>query len=127
MCKMRKVISFIVCVLVAVTAMAFDFTGKTFRGSTTMNGKKVTITYKFKANHRMSGTVAIAGSPSETDSGMQWEVSGDYLNFYDSTGDYSYMKIEEENGKIILIAYNSQGDPAMTFRQVVNTGSKKKK
>lgn len=124
---MRKLISFIVCVFVAITAMAFDFTGKTFRGSTTMNGKKVTITYKFKANHRMSGTLSMAGSPSETDSGMQWEVSGDYLNFYDSTGDYSYMKLEEENGEIILIAFDSYGNPAMTFRQVTSTGSKKKK
>lgn len=92
-----------------------------------MNGKKVTITYKFKANHRMSGTLSMAGSPSETDSGMQWEVSGDYVNFYDSTGDYSYMKLEEENGEIILIAFDSYGNPAMTFRKVTSTGSKKKK
>lgn len=117
-------------VVVAVAAFAFDFTGKTFRGETTMDGVKVTITYRFKAGNRLSGTLAIQGRKPQTDNGMIWEVSGDYINIFDSTGDMSYMQISgAEYGNPVLTAFDSYGREVMTFYQVKSAapaGKKKK-
>ena len=123
---MKRMLVTLFSVMMAVAAFAFDFTGKTFRGTSSMNGTKVTITYRFKANNRMSGTIAIQGQKPDTDSGMHWEISGDYMNIYDSTGDMSYMEISEPEGKPVLIAFDSNGREAMVFRQVTSSSSSKK-
>ena len=123
---MKRMLVTLFSVMMAVAAFAFDFTGKTFRGTSSMNGTKVTITYRFKANNRMSGTIAIQGQKPDTDSGMHWEISGDYMNIYDSTGDMSYMEISESEGKPVLIAFDSNGREAMVFRQETSSSSSKK-
>ncbi|MDE6193957.1 MAG: hypothetical protein K2M83_08245 [Muribaculaceae bacterium] len=123
---MKRLIFLLMSVVVAVAAFAFDFTGKTFRGNGSMGGTKVTVTYRFKANNRMTGTIAIQGQKPDTDSGMHWEISGDYMNIYDSTGDRSYMEISESDGKPILIAFDSYGNEAMVFKQVQASPASKK-
>lgn len=127
---MKRFVAMLASVVVAVAAFAFDFTGKTFRGETTMDGVKVTITYRFKAGNRLSGTLAIQGRKPQTDNGMIWEVSGDYINIFDSTGDMSYMQISgAEYGNPVLTAFDSYGREAMTFYQVKSAapaGKKKK-
>lgn len=124
---MRRIISLLLCVFVAVAAFAFDFTGKTFQGSSTVNGTKVTITYRFKANNRMSGTLSFQGQKPNTDNGMHWEISGNYMNIYDSTEDVTYMEISEADGKPVLIAFDSAGRETMIFKQVISKPSSKSK
>lgn len=125
---MRRMLSLFLSVFIAVTALAFDFTGKTFQGSTVIDGAKVTITYRFKANNRMSGTLSMQGQKSESDHGMHWEIAGDYMNIYDSLGDMTYMEISEsEDGKPVLIAFDSYGREAMVFKQVTCTPASKSK
>lgn len=123
---MKRFLLLFFCVAVTTVAFAFEFAGKTFRGTGSMNGTKVSITYTFKANNRLSGTISIAGQKPDTDNGMHWEVSGDYVNIFDSIGDMSYMEISEENGKTVLIAYDSYGNQAMIFRQVTAPAKSKK-
>ncbi len=55
------------------------------------------------------------------------EISGDYMNIYDSTGDVSYMEISEADGKTVLIAFDSAGKEAMIFKQVVSKPASKSK
>ncbi len=116
---------FLMVTFVAVAAYAFDFTGKTFQGSSTVNGTKVTITYRFKANNRMSGTLSFQGQKPETDNGMYWEISGDYMNIFDSTGNMTYMEISEADGKPVLIAFDSAGREAMILKQVTSKSTTK--
>lgn len=122
---MKKFLSFLLSLMVSISAMAFDFTGKTFRGTETVDGAKVTITYRFKANNRASATLAISGQRPYNDN-IYWEVSGGYINIVDSTGDYGYMLIDEEEGKTILIAFDSYGNEAMRFYQVAASQSTSK-
>ncbi len=122
---MKRIAILLFGIFLAISAFAFDFTGKTFRGTTTMNGAKVTITYRFKANNRMSGTLSIQGQKPDVDNGMHWEISGDYMNIYDSTGDVTYMEISEADGKTVLIAFDSAGREAMVFKQVVSKPASK--
>lgn len=91
-----------------------------------MGGTKVTITYRFKANNRMSGTISIQGQKPDTDNGMHWEISGDYMNIYDSTGDMTYMEISEQDGKTVLIAFDSYGEESMVFKQLQTSSTEKK-
>ncbi|MDE5849683.1 MAG: hypothetical protein K2H38_06035 [Muribaculaceae bacterium] len=123
---MKKVLVFLLCVVATIASFAYDFTGKTFRGSGSMGGTKVTITYRFKANNRMSATISIQGQKPESDNGMHWEISGDYMNIYDSTGDMTYMEISEQDGKPVLIAFDSYGNEAMVFKQVQASSTSKK-
>ena len=122
---MKRISFLLLGIVSAICAFAFDFTGKTFRGTSSMGGTKVTITYRFKANNRMSGTLAIQGQKPDNDNGMHWEISGDYMNIYDSNGDRTYMEISEQDGKTVLIAFDSYGNEAMVFKQVVNQASSK--
>ncbi len=122
---MRRILMFLMVTFVAVAAYAFDFTGKTFQGSSTVNGTKVTITYRFKANNRMSGTLSFQGQKPETDNGMYWEISGDYMNIFDSTGNMTYMEISEADGKPVLIAFDSAGREAMILKQVTSKSTTK--
>lgn len=114
---MRRFFMLLMVAFVAVAAFAFDFTGKTFQGTSMVNETKVTITYRFKANNRMSATLSVQGQKPETYSGM-WEISGDYMNIFDSTGDMSYMEISYSDGEPVLIAFDSYGREAMIFKQV---------
>ncbi len=122
---MRRILMFLMVTFVAVAAYGFDFTGKTFQGSSTVNGTKVTITYRFKANNRMSGTLSFQGQKPETDNGMYWEISGDYMNIFDSTGNMTYMEISEADGKPVLIAFDSAGREAMILKQVTSKSTTK--
>lgn len=123
---MKKLLILLLGIFSTVAAYAFDFAGKTFRGTGSMGGTKVTITYRFKANNRMSGTISIQGQKPDTDNGMHWEISGDYLNIYDSTGDMTYMEISEQDGKTVLIAFDSYGKESMVFKQVQASSTAKK-
>ncbi|MDE7351146.1 MAG: hypothetical protein K2N25_08765 [Muribaculaceae bacterium] len=123
---MKKLLCLLFGSFLAISAYAFDFAGKTFRGNGSMGGTKVTITYRFKANNRMSATISIQGQKPESDNGMHWEISGDYMNIYDSTGDMTYMEISEQDGKPVLIAFDSYGNEAMVFKQVQASSTSKK-
>lgn len=124
---MKRIIVLFFSIMAVISAFAFDFTGKTFRGTSSMNGTKVTITYRFKANNRLSSTLSVQGQKPLSDNGMHWEISGDFINIFDSTGDMTYMHISESDGKTVLIAFDSYGKEAMVFKQVPTSSTPKKK
>lgn len=124
--NMKRTVSILASFLLALVAFAYDFTGRTFSGEEIVNGRKVTVTYHFKSNGRLTGAYKVAGQGSNSDNGMLWEVSGDYINYYDSTGDYGYLMIDEEEGEPILIMFDSQHNPCLTLREVKGAPQKSK-
>ena len=62
-----------------------------------------------------------------TDAGMMWEVSGDFINLYDSSGTCSYLAIDEDdNGEITLSMCDDFGNPYITLREVKASAAPKR-
>ena len=123
---MKKFICSFCALLFAASGFAFNFVGKTFRGSAVLDdGSTVTVTYVFKANGRLSCSFTQTGKRTNSSNGLLWEVSGDYINVYEpATGDFTYLRIEEDcddDGDcdgVILVGFDSMGNEAMYFDQV---------
>lgn len=130
---MRKIICLIFAGLMAVSASAFNFVGKTFRGSSELDdGSVATITYVFRANNKLTSTLAQTGKRTQMYSNLMWEVSGEYINIYEpATGGVSYLGIEQDcddHGDcdgVILVGYDSWGNEAMYFDEVKKPAAKK--
>ena len=115
---MKRVIFLLVAIMVSVSAMAFDFAGKTFKAKRSENGITLTVTAKFMSGGRCSMTYTATGMKSQSDPNMYWEEAGDWLNIMDSTGDLSVWSINEDEEGIYLIMYDQSGYPYLEFRQV---------
>ncbi len=126
--NMRKIVSFLCCVVVALSSLAYNFVGKTFRGTGYFDGRKMTMTMNFKANNRMSASYTYGGK-TESDSKMIWEEAGDYLNLYDSTGDYMYVMIDEDEdtGETVLVMFDSSHNPCFVLRPVASSSGSSRK
>ncbi len=126
--SMKKIISILAVLLITITAFAYDFTGKTFRGTAeAYTGKKMTVTAKFRTNSRLTMTTSGGGIKPMTDAGMMWEVSGDFINLYDSSGTCSYLAIDEDdNGEITLSMCDDFGNPYITLREVKASAAPKR-
>lgn len=119
--------------MIMASAYAFNFTGKTFRGSSELaDGTKATVTYVFRANNRLTGTIAQTGKNTKTYTNLYWEVSGGFINIYEpATGDFSYLGIMDDcddDGDcegVILIGYDSWGNESMYFSEVKSAPAKK--
>ena len=112
--------------LLSISAFAFNFIGKTFRGTSVLpNGAKATITFVFRSSNRATSTLSVTGKRAETAS-LLWEESGEYINFYEpSTGDFMAFGVEEDGDGVALIGYDSLGNEAMRLTQVKSTAAKK--
>lgn len=129
---MNRIITLILSLLISFSALAFNFTGKTFRGTNVFpDGSKATITFVFRANNKVSSTLSRTGSRTQSTT-LLWEESGDFINFYDpATGDLMVFGVEDEyddNGNfsgVALIGYDSLGNEAMRLRQVKSSPAKK--
>lgn len=118
----KRLLTLTLALTVATIAMAFNFTGKTFKGTATNdNGSSITITAKFRANNRLTMSYSGKGIKPETDSGMMWEISGDFINIYDSTGDYSYFAIDWDEDGVCLSMCDANGYPYVTLHEVKTT------
>lgn len=116
---MKKFLMLLAAMMVSVAAMAYDFTGKTFRGtSVANNGNKVTVTAKFRANNRLTMSYSGKGYGTNTDSNMYWENVGDYINICDSTGDTNYLVVgTDTDGKVMLQMCDANGHPYVTLKE----------
>ena len=129
---MNRLETVILSMLISVSAFAFNFTGKTFRGTNVFpDGSKATITFVFRGNNKVSSTLSRTGSRTQSTT-LLWEEAGDFINFYEpATGDLMVFGVEDEyddNGNfsgVVLIGYDSLGHEAMRLRQVKSTPAKK--
>ncbi|MBD5230992.1 MAG: hypothetical protein HDS66_02390 [Bacteroidales bacterium] len=115
---MKRIIFMLLAVLISLSAAAFNFTGKTFRAVRSEDGITLTATIKFYANNRASLSYNAPGHGSATDPHALWEVSGDYVNIIDATGDLSVLGIDEDEQGVYLIMYDQNGYPYLVYREV---------
>lgn len=115
---MKRVIFLLTAIMVSVSAMAFDFAGKTFKAKRTENGVTLTATAKFMSGGRLSMTFTATGMKSQSDPNMHWEEAGDWLNVVDSTGDLSVWAIKEDEDGVYLVMLDQNGYPYLEFHQV---------
>ena len=115
---MKRVIFLLAAIMVSVSAMAFDFAGKTFKAKRSENGITMTATAKFMSGGRCSMSMTATGMKSQSDPNMYWEEVGDWLNIMDSTGDLSVWAIKEDKDGVYLVMPDQNGYPYLEFRQV---------
>ncbi len=122
---MKKFITFLFAMLISITAMAYDFTGKTFKGTAPTNmGTTATVTVKFRANNRATIAYSGKGYGSHSDSNVYWEVSGDFINLMDSSGSIDYLAIGYEDGKVTLSMLDDYGDAYLTMKEAAASTGK---
>ncbi|MDE7414531.1 MAG: hypothetical protein K2N05_12200 [Muribaculaceae bacterium] len=131
--NLHRGIMLVLTLVMSLSSFAFDFTGKTFKGSRTEGKDKLTLTIRFMANHRASATMAITGEKTKSDSNFYWEISGDYINFYDSNGNPAYILIDwgkdygEEWDVPQLDVLTPAGDVLVTLKYTPTTSSSSSK
>lgn len=127
---MNKFYILIVSLIFSVSAFAYNFTGKTFKGIYEEDGRELgTITFAFKANNKCSSTLTVRGQGTKHGT-LLWEVSGDFINLYEpATGDYMYLEIYkdcDDDGDCVdcLLIKDDYGNVAMMLYEV-KTSTKK--
>lgn len=125
---MKRILSILLALCMTVSAMAYSFTGKTFKGTTDINGSELTLTIRFKTSEKASMSYSGKGLRSQSDSNIYWQLSGDVINLVDSTGGISYLMIErDEEDNILLCMQDDYGNYAICLQEVKGAPDTKKK
>lgn len=113
---MKKAILIALACFMSIAAMAYDFTGKKFVGKISgPGGPPVTTTMLFRSGGKATLTYSVKGGAKESDTRARWEVSGDFINLMDSTGDVSFLEIGEDEEGIYLLF--TPGNSTMVLRE----------
>lgn len=131
---MNRIATLILSLFISFSALAVDFTGKTYKGTSELvDGTKATLTLVFRANNKVSSTLTQTGKRTRSAT-LLWEEAGDYINLYEpATGDLMVLGIEndyDDDGNytgLALICYDSYGNESMRLRQVKSAPSQKAK
>lgn len=124
---MNRFVIFLLALFFSISAFAYNFTGKTFRGTCDDGyGGEAVVTFSFKANNKCSSTLKIPGQKTQYGN-LIWEVAGGFINLFEvGNGDYMYLTIDQDCdddgdcGEIYLVACDSNGMAAMELYEVKN-------
>lgn len=130
---MKRILALTLTLFLAMTAMAYDFAGKTYQSVEEYNGKKMTLTVKFTSATRATMTMAATGQKTERVS-FRYEVSGDVINAYFDNGDTGYFMIDSGRtyGEDCIYVVDDYGNEAVILKRVASapaskSGTKKSK
>lgn len=121
---MKRLLTLTGTLLVTLSSFAFNFIGKTFRGTNELD-EPMSITFttseKAKVYLKLKGQKAESGT-------IYWEVSGDYINLYDPQSGLFFMALgidEDDYNNIALVGYDHNGRPTIYLEQVKSAPSSK--
>ena len=119
---MKKILMLLMATAVSLSAMAFNFAGKTFRG-TTEDADAGTMTVKFRNGSRMTITVAAKGMRTQTVS-AQYEQSGGIINVYHNNGAIDYLYLADTEDGISMYIVDDYGNPALWLYEIKSSPAK---
>lgn len=120
---MKKAFVILASFIFSLSAMAFDFAGKTFKAELRAGGTTLSQTVKFSSNSKVkisSGRSQRGVNLSDDKTGT-WSVEGGNVVVTFDDGETTQYRILDLGGKVSLI-HSSWGE----FKQVGSSGSAKK-
>lgn len=126
---LKRITLLLLSVILGISAFAFDFVGKTYKGK---NPDNSVMTISFRSNGRAPSTITSNGRKIYSAT-MGWEISGDFINLYDpKSGEVFYLAItqdcdESENCEVVLVIPSQYGGYGTKFYQVKSSGSSSSK
>lgn len=119
----KRLFSFAMMLVMAVTAFAYSFTGKTYKGD--LPGGSMTV--KFTSASR--GTMTLKANGQSESKSFRYEVSGQIINLYVNGGiDYIYIDTDQDYGNDAIYMVDPYGNPYIVLeRTASSSGTSKKK
>lgn len=116
-CIMKRFLLFLTVALIAFSASAYNFVGKTFTGVVEEGDVKATVSIYFRTNTYATMKITMTGMKSKSDSRVLWEESGDFINLMDSTGTVMFIRIERDSEGLLLVLLDQGGNIMFDMRE----------
>lgn len=115
---MKKIVSFLICAMICLSAVAYDLTGMKFSGKKHQNGIVISFHMEFLPDSRVTATYSMTGSRVMTDPNMPYDIDGDIIRVLDSSNEYAYLRINGDGTNVTsLTMLDLNGNPLVDLKK----------